>query len=343
MTLSTTLLKKQYVGNGVTKDFAFPYKFPADTDLIITLTSIAGVETVKVLNTDYTVAGEGTESSGVVSMVVEPASGEVLTIYRLLPLLQTADLTNQQAYFLATLEDALDRLTMMVQQINDGLSRAVRVAASVYPAVNTELPDPEASKLIGWNAPATALENYDPGAFIGPVVYGSAKADSFVGDGSTVDFLLTESPGSLNNLKVFINGLRQQPTVDYTWDGNLTVTFTVAPFFNDAVFIQYQQALLQGSAEWSSISARPFVEPGDFSLTAVPVLIVPAQTQGYLLLVRDKTSGGVSLSVVDPAEAVTEIEAGVDGLSLVLAGGVVTAAVTSGTSPREVTVKAITI
>ena len=343
MTLSTTLLKKQYVGNGVTKDFAFPYKFPADTDLIVTLTDTAGVETVKVLNTDYTVAGEGTESSGVVSMVVEPASGEVLTIYRLLPLLQTADLTNQQAYFLATLEDALDRLTMMIQQIDDGLSRAVRVAASVYPAVNTELPNPEASKLIGWNYVASALENYSPDDLIGPIVYGSAKADSFTGDGSTVDFLLTDNPGSLNNLKVFINGLRQQPVVDYTWDGNLTVTFTVAPFFNDVVFIQYQQALVQGSSDWEGIQDRPFIEPGEFSLTITPVLIVPIQTKGYLLLVRDKTSGGVNLSVVDPAEAVTEIEAGIDGLSLVLAGGAVTAAVTSGVSPREVTVKAITI
>ena len=252
-------------------------------------------------------------------------------------------MTNQQAYFLATLEDALDRLTMMVQQINDGLSRAVRVAASVYPAVNTELPDPEASKLIGWNTLATALQNYEASALPNAAVFGAALMDTFTGDGSTVDFLLTHNPGSLNNLKVFINGLRQQPAVDYTWDGNLTVTFTVAPFFNDVVFIQYQQALSQVDAEWSSIFDRPFVEPGDFSLTSTPVLIVPIQTKGYLLLVRDKTSGGVNLSVVDPAEGVTEIEAGVDGLSLVLAGGTVTAAVTSGTSPREVTVKAITI
>jgi hypothetical protein len=50
----------------------------------------------------------------------------------------------------------------------------------------------------------------------------------FTGNGSTVNFTLSRSPGSVFNLDVSVNGVTQVPNVDYTLGGT-TLTFTSAP------------------------------------------------------------------------------------------------------------------
>jgi len=52
--------------------------------------------------------------------------------------------------------------------------------------------------------------------------------ESSVGDGATKAFAITYTPIDVNALKVFLNGLLQRPTTDYSLSGT-TVTFVSAP------------------------------------------------------------------------------------------------------------------
>ena len=52
--------------------------------------------------------------------------------------------------------------------------------------------------------------------------------DTMVGDGSDTTLTLSDTPGSVNNVLVFFDGIRQTPITDYTLMGT-TLTFTTAP------------------------------------------------------------------------------------------------------------------
>jgi hypothetical protein len=52
--------------------------------------------------------------------------------------------------------------------------------------------------------------------------------DSFVGDGSTVDYTMTVVPSDPQQVQVFVGSVYQEPTTSYTVSG-LTLTFTSAP------------------------------------------------------------------------------------------------------------------
>jgi hypothetical protein len=59
---------------------------------------------------------------------------------------------------------------------------------------------------------------------------------NFTGDGSTVAFTVT-SGMTVNNVLVFVNGVFQRPTTDYTVSGT-TLTFGSAPVAADVITIK---------------------------------------------------------------------------------------------------------
>jgi len=130
MTISTTANRKEYSGNGVTTNFSFPYYFFADADLKVYLVDADNVSTLQVLSTDYTVNDAGVLSGGSIDMVTAPASGETLIIIRDISATQEVDYITAEAFPAETHERALDRLTMLVQQTLDKISRTLRLADS---------------------------------------------------------------------------------------------------------------------------------------------------------------------------------------------------------------------
>jgi hypothetical protein len=68
--------------------------------------------------------------------------------------------------------------------------------------------------------------------YIGKNLVGILKdaraSDIMTGDGSDTTLTLTDTPGSTNNVLVFLDGIRQTPVTDYTVMGR-TLTFTTAP------------------------------------------------------------------------------------------------------------------
>lgn len=171
MTVSSTQSRKTFAGNGVTTSFATtPIVFFDTADLTVYVTDdTTGTATTLVENTDYAVSG-GSGAVGTVSLAGgsdpygAPASGTTLVIVRELDIVQQVDFVNNESSDAEVVEDALDRLTMMLQHLESRVDRSFVLADSDVSGASTTLPTPEASTLLGWSDDAGELVNYSASA-----------------------------------------------------------------------------------------------------------------------------------------------------------------------------------
>jgi hypothetical protein len=232
MTLATENRRVQYDGNGSTTEFAFSNRFDADGDLVVVLTSAAGTDTTQTITTHYTVAGAGEATGGTVTMLTAPASGETLTIYRDLDLVQSADLTNQEAYYLSALEACLDKLTMMVQQVEEEVSRCVKreitssedtLTIEEFEAIQTAC---ETAQSSAETAVTSAEAHRDAAEDIVQEMVGKHYETDSVAD-QTVYTLPFEVDADYDNLAVYADGVRQRRST-YSVTDTDEVTFDSA-------------------------------------------------------------------------------------------------------------------
>jgi len=160
MTISTTDSRISYNGNGVTTFFSFPYRFLANGDLVVVEVSSAGVETVKTLTTHYTIAGAGDDAGGSVTMLTAPASGTRLIIYRDTDIVQETDYISGDPFPAETHERALDRLTMITQEVGSEANRAIKVPVGDSSSFSTTLPAAanRVDKFIAFNSSTGEME-----------------------------------------------------------------------------------------------------------------------------------------------------------------------------------------
>jgi len=128
MTVTSTNQKVQFNGTGSTTVFAYNFKIFAQTDLSVILRSAAGTETPQQLTTKYTVSGVGEASGGNVTMGTAPPAGTTLTILRVQPNLQGLDLVPNDPFPAGSMEDALDKLTFMVQTHDEEIRRSIKAS-----------------------------------------------------------------------------------------------------------------------------------------------------------------------------------------------------------------------
>lgn len=178
MTLSTTTNRVRTSGDGGTVAFSFPYYVESASDLDVYITTAAGVETLQVISTDYTVSGPPS-ASNTITFLSAPSATETVTIMRSEPLVQEVDVDGIGTFKSQGLENNFDRLVRMAQRLKGLIDRAPKVQAS---SANTGLvfPEPEASAFIAWNSGATALENSDVSVtdITNAVTYASNASDS---------------------------------------------------------------------------------------------------------------------------------------------------------------------
>jgi len=162
MTISTTLSRVSYAGDGTTVAFAVPFPFfNADELEVIERVTATGVESAKALATHYTVSG-GNGTTGTLTALAAPASTVTWTIRRKTARTQLVDYTPNDPFPADTHERALDRLTALVQELSDDLDRAAKLSPTSALSSLT-LPTPSPAKFLRWNATATGLENADAG------------------------------------------------------------------------------------------------------------------------------------------------------------------------------------
>ena len=144
MTVASTTNKHSYNGNGSQAAFAYTFKIFADADIKVYVGT-----TLKTLNTHYTLSGVGATGGGNVTFTSGniPAAGTGnVTLLRSLALTQGVDLVNYGRFDAEVVESQYDKLTMMVQQLQEQADRTIRFNTTVSDAGGVEITDTVAER-----------------------------------------------------------------------------------------------------------------------------------------------------------------------------------------------------
>ena len=216
MTVSSATSQVKTLGDGVTRVFPIPFYFLENGHIQVSVTDSVGVDYPVTPNIDYVVAGAGNQSGGTVTFNTAPISLRQVIILRNVPATQTSDYQPNDDFPAETLERSLDKLTMLVQQLFDGLDLAVTVPLGQTPPNISDIQKAEDYALAALAAAAQAAlyAQYAKNDWIinGP----------YLGTGTDTNYPLSVNPGSANNLFVFAGGVSQlvsQTAYTLVYDG----------------------------------------------------------------------------------------------------------------------------
>lgn len=169
---SVSITDGPYVGNNIASSFDYSFVIQNKNEVSVYETNLAGVQTLLTVDTDYTVGNIGTDNGVIVRTAGPLPTGWEWYIRSNYAVTQLTSFNSQGAFFPDLHESAMDKLTYLIQQVNDKISRSLRYPDSYAEGVNGALlPIPEAEKLLRWRDDLLGLENIDistidPGAVV---------------------------------------------------------------------------------------------------------------------------------------------------------------------------------
>lgn len=126
MTVATNAGVIKYVANGTTTEFAVPFKFEQNTDGTAQIAVyVSGQELPLVENQDYSVTGAGEDKGGMITFMTAPAENLIVAIIRNIPAVQLTQFIEGSKFPAIAFERALDILTMLVQELQEKVSRCI--------------------------------------------------------------------------------------------------------------------------------------------------------------------------------------------------------------------------
>jgi len=129
MTVSSTTTKNSYAGDSSTVAFSYTFKIFDEDDIAVILRDNAtATETVQSITTNYTVSGVGNAGGGTVTFVTAPATGKTVLLRRESAQTQATDYTPNDPFPAEAHEDALDKLTFLVQEVQEELDRSIKLS-----------------------------------------------------------------------------------------------------------------------------------------------------------------------------------------------------------------------
>ena len=130
MTISTTIIKNSYSGNGSTSVFNYTFKISADSEMEVIIRSSNGTETVKTLTTHFTLSGVGDAGGGAVTFTAGniPTSTETVILRRDTAQTQTMDLIDNDPMSAETIEDAHDKSIALIQELQEEIDRSIKLS-----------------------------------------------------------------------------------------------------------------------------------------------------------------------------------------------------------------------
>lgn len=199
MTINTTANKTIAQGNGTTTQFTFNFIIPALADIQVYYTDSNGNVTELTQNL-YSVTNLNNPAGGYVSypLIGSPiASGTTLTIVRIMPEVQETELANQGNFYPAVVEGQFDYLTMVDQQLQEQVGRAVTLGITSGDTAPT-LANPVPNNYLAYNSDGTQIISVGgvPGGgggngdVVGPT---SSTSGNFASFGNTSGTLLADS------------------------------------------------------------------------------------------------------------------------------------------------------
>ena len=190
MTISTTIIKNSYSGDGSNDTFAYQFKISTTADMEVIIRSSTGTETTKTLTTDYTVTGAGSASGG--NVVFEsgdiPTATETVILRRSTTLTQALDLVENDPFTADSVESAFDKNLALLQEQQEELDRSFKVSKSntISSAEFTTSAADRASKTLGFDSSGdlTTVSDFLPaGGDSAMFQFATATADADPGAG----------------------------------------------------------------------------------------------------------------------------------------------------------------
>ena len=201
MTISTTTIRNSYSGNGSTTAFAYTFPINTTSEITVIERSATGTETVKsegTGSTNYGIADNGA-SGGTITMVTAPASGTTLLIRRNTSFTQETEYVANDPFPAETHEDALDKLQMQNQELEEELNRSLKISRtnSMTSTEFTTSASDRASKVLAFDSSGELSVTQELGNFKG--------SDATVTTAAYVqrDIIKSTTAAQLNN--VYIN------------------------------------------------------------------------------------------------------------------------------------------
>lgn len=128
MTLTSTTTRNSFSGNDSTVDFDYEFRCYATDELTVVLVDdTTGAGTTKTETTHYSVSLGTDYDGGTVTMVTAPASGETLWIISNIDMTQETDLVASGSFNAETLEARLDKLQVMINELQAQLARCIQI------------------------------------------------------------------------------------------------------------------------------------------------------------------------------------------------------------------------
>ena len=163
MTVQNTAIRKAgpSQGNGVNAAFPFTFKVFLSSEVLVTYLNAAGSEQALTLGTDYTVAlntDQNAAPGGNVTLLWTPAFGTYITLTSQVTNTQNLALTNAGGFYPTSINDALDRVVIEIQQLAEQATRAMTLPKSTN--ASAALPIASPTTILGWDSTGTAIVNY---------------------------------------------------------------------------------------------------------------------------------------------------------------------------------------
>lgn len=160
MTVNTTKITAgPYNGNDLADTFSYGFTVTDKTELKVYETDDEGVQTLLTVDTDYTV-NIGESAGGTITRL----AGALPTSYQWyirssFDATQDTSFSSQGAFFPEIHEQAMDKLTLLIQQILDTQSRTPVISDTYSGPLNLTMPDPVVGEFMRWTSDLTGLEN----------------------------------------------------------------------------------------------------------------------------------------------------------------------------------------
>ena len=170
MTISTTIIKNSYSGNGSTSAFTYNFKITDEDDIQVIIRSANGTETVKTITTHYTVGGVG-GNSGTVTFTSGniPVTGETVVLRRSTPQTQAMDLIDNDPMSADTIETAHDKVTSISQELQEQVDRSIKLSRT-NTMTSTEFTvdaTNRANKILAFDSAGEISVTQELGTFVG--------------------------------------------------------------------------------------------------------------------------------------------------------------------------------
>ena len=173
MTISTTIIKNSYSGDGSVVAFTYAFKI-TDEDFIevIVKTNATGAESVRAIgtgSTNYAVTGVGEAAGGTVTFVTAPTSAETVVLRRSTTQTQALDLIENDNLPANSLENAFDKNLSLIQELQEQLDRSIKIsrANTMTSTEFTVSATDRANKILSFNASGEIAIAQELGTFKG--------------------------------------------------------------------------------------------------------------------------------------------------------------------------------